>query len=222
MSAVEASLRRLKTDYIDLYQMHYPDPLTPIAETLDALDDLITQGKVRYIGCSNYAGYQIADALWTAKYNRTNAFISAQDEWSLLVRDIERDPVPAVDAFRIGMLPYFPLASGFLSGKYKRGAPLPAGSRMARFKRFADRFMTDKNWDIVERLTTFSEERGHTLLELAFSWLLAHDCVSSVIAGATKPDQIDANAAAADWVLTADERMQIDEICGIVKETPDD
>jgi aryl-alcohol dehydrogenase-like predicted oxidoreductase len=217
IAAVEASLRRLKTDYIDLYQMHFLDPLTPIEETLSALDDLVHAGKVRYIGCSNFPGWQIANAQWTAKSRGLNAFVSAQDEYSLLVRDAEQEVVPAVGAFGLGLLPYFPLASGFLTGKYKRNAPLPEGTRMARFARFASRFMTDAHWDTVERLTAFSEERGHTLLELAFSWLAVKPEVASVIAGATKPEQIDANVAAAAWRLTPDELAEIDRLSGVVK-----
>jgi aryl-alcohol dehydrogenase-like predicted oxidoreductase len=216
MSAVEASLRRLKTDYIDLYQMHFLDPLTPIEETLRALDDLVHSGKVRYIGSSNFPGWQIANAQWTAKSLGLNAFVSSQEEYSLLVRDIEREVVPAAGAFGLGLLPYFPLASGFLTGKYKRNEPLPEGSRMARFERFASRFMTDGHWNVVERLTAFSEERGHTLLELAFSWLAVKPEVASVIAGATKPEQIDANVAAATWKLTVDELAEIDRLSGVV------
>ena len=216
ISAVEASLRRLKTDYIDLYQMHFLDPLTPIDETLRALDDLVHSGKVRYIGCSNFPGWQIANAQWTSKSLGVGAFVSTQAEYSLLVRDAESEVVPAVSAFGLSLLPYFPLASGFLTGKYERNVPLPEGTRMARFERFASRFMTDAHWDTVERLTAFSEERGHTLLELAFSWLAVKPEVASVIAGATKPEQIDANVAAATWKLTADELAEVDRLSGVV------
>ena len=146
VAAAEASLKRLKTDWIDLYQVHRPDASTPIEETLSALDDLIRQGKVRYVGCSNFAAWQVVDAQWTASDRRLTPFVSAQDELSLLVRDVERELIPALDAKGLGLLPYFPLASGLLTGKYARGAEMPAGTRMALMKRLSDRFMTEKNW----------------------------------------------------------------------------
>lgn len=220
MQAVEASLRRLKTDYIDLYQMHFFDPLTPLEETLRALDDLVKGGKVRYIGSSNFGGWRVTDAQWTAKVAGLHTFVSSQDEYSLLVRDVEREVVPAVRALGIGLLPYFPLASGFLTGKYRRGAPLPEGTRMARFGRFASRFMTERHWDVVEGLSAFAQARGHTLLELAFSWLAGKPEVSSVIAGATTPEQIEANVAAATWTLAGDELVEIDAICGVEPPIP--
>jgi aryl-alcohol dehydrogenase-like predicted oxidoreductase len=210
VSAVEASLKRLKTDWIDLYQVHRPDPETPIEETLSALDDLVRQGKVRYVGCSNFAAWQVVDAQWTASDRRLGHFVSAQDEFSLLVRDIERELVPALAAKGLGLLPYFPLASGFLTGKYARGAEMPAGTRMALMKRLSDRFMTDKNWQTVEKLEAFCTHRGHTMLELAFNWLLAKPVVASVIAGATKPEQIEANVKAVGWKLTPEELAEID------------
>jgi aryl-alcohol dehydrogenase-like predicted oxidoreductase len=212
MTAVEASLKRLKTDWIDLYQVHTPDAATPIEETLSALDDLVRQGKVRYIGCSNFAAWQVIDAQWTAKDRRLTHFISAQDELSLLVRDIERELIPALDAKGVGLLPYFPLASGFLTGKYARGSDAPAGTRMARVKRLSDRFMTEKNLAIVEKLEAFCAGRGHTMLELAFGWLLAKPVVSSVIAGATKPEQIEANIKATGWKLSSDDLAEIDRL----------
>ncbi|HEY5210745.1 MAG TPA: aldo/keto reductase [Stellaceae bacterium] len=217
MTAIEGSLRRLKTDWIDLYQMHFPDPNTPIEETLRALDDVVRQGKVRYIGCSNYAGWQIATASALSRELGTHAFVADQDEYSLLVREVEREILPAAKASGMGFLPYFPLASGFLTGKYHRNAPMPQGARITAAKIFQDNFLTDENWEIAARLGDFCETRGKTLLDLAFSWLLANPTVSSVIAGATKPEQLAANAKAAEWVLTAEELAAIDRISPLPK-----
>jgi aryl-alcohol dehydrogenase-like predicted oxidoreductase len=211
MAAVEASLRRLKTDWIDLYQVHVFDPLTPIEETVSALDDLVTQGKVRYVGCSNFTAWQLTDAIWTAKLHNRTRFVSYQDEYSLLQREIEREHVGAMLAHGVGFLPYFPLASGLLSGKYRGGAR-PAGTRLMRPGGLADTFLTDERLALSERLGEFAEAHGHTLLELAFSWLLARSTVASVIAGASNPDQIAQNVNAATWALTADELAAIDAI----------
>lgn len=212
MSAVEASLERLRTDWIDLYQLHKPDPDTPIEETLRALDDLVAQGKVRYVGCSNLSAWKVADAAWTARHYGLAPFVSAQDEYSLLVRDHERELIPALEAFGIGLLPYYPLASGLLTGKYRRGAALPEGSRLAVSKRWADQFLTERNWTIVEALERFCRDRGRGLVDLAFSWLASRKPVASIIAGATKPEQVDVNVAAASWTLTADELAEVDRI----------
>ena len=212
MRAVEDSLRRLRTDWIDLYQQHQPDPLTPMEETLRALDDLVRQGKVRYIGCSNLPAWEIVEAQWTAKHHNLNAFVSCQDEYSLVFRGIEKDLVPAMQAYNLGLLPFFPLASGLLTGKYKRNAPLPEGTRLANTKRLADRYISDANWTIVEKLSEFASARGHTMLELAFSWLASRPYVSSVIAGATKPEQIDQNIKAVEWAMTPEEIAEIDKI----------
>lgn len=214
MQAVEASLRRLRTDWIDLYQLHRPDPLTPIEETLRALDDLVRQGKVRYVGCSNLPGWQVVEAQWTARHHNLNGFVSCQDEYSLLVRDIERELLPAAEAYGMGLLPFFPLASGLLTGKYQRSAAMPEGARLTNTQRLADRYLTEANWERTERLRCFAEERGRSLLELAFSWLASRRPVSSVIAGATKPEQVEANVAAASWTLTAEEMAEIDRITG--------
>jgi aryl-alcohol dehydrogenase-like predicted oxidoreductase len=211
MLAVEASLKRLRTDWIDLYQLHKPDPLTPIEETLRALDDLIRQGKVRYIGCSNFSAWPLVEAHWSAKYFGLNGFISCQNEYSLLVRRIERDVLPAMQACGIGLLPYLPLAAGLLTGKYKREASL-AGTRLAPGSRWADRFITEANWTMTERLESFCAERGRSLLELAFSWLLARPMVGSVIAGATKPEQLELNVRAGNWALTPEDMAQIDQL----------
>ena len=212
MSAVEASLSRLKTDWIDLYQLHQPDPLTPIEETLRALDDLVRHGKVRYIGCSNLPAWQVVEAQWTAKHLGLNAFVSAQDEYSLVVRGIDRELIPALQAYDMGLLPFFPLASGLLTGKYQRNAPMPAGTRLTNTQRLAERFLTEANWQIAEQLKDFAATRGHTLLELAFSWLAARPQVSSVIAGATKPEQLEQNVKAVGWALTPEDRTEIDRI----------
>jgi aryl-alcohol dehydrogenase-like predicted oxidoreductase len=212
LSAIEASLRRLKTDWIDLYQLHRPDPLTPIEETLRALDDLVRAGKVRYIGCSNLPAWQVVDALWTAKQAGGTCFICCQDEYSLLVRDIERELVPAISAHGVGLLPYFPLASGLLTGKYQRNATMPQNARLTVMSRFADRFLTSEHWLTAERLQDFCAERGHSLLELAFSWLGSRPQVASIIAGATEPAQVEQNAKALSWNLTADDIAEIDRL----------
>jgi aryl-alcohol dehydrogenase-like predicted oxidoreductase len=212
MAAVEDSLTRLKTDWIDLYQIHTPDPLTPIEETLRTLDDLVRSGKVRYIGCSNLPAWQVVEAQWTARQLGLNAFVSCQDEYSLLVRGPDRDLIPAMESYGLGLLPFFPLASGLLTGKYRRGSAPPAGTRLAMMEPLAKRYMSDANWPIVEQLEQFAGERGHTILELAFSWLAARPTVASVIAGATAPEQVAQNVKAVGWSLTAEELTTIDRI----------
>ena len=209
-SAVEASLRRLDMDYIDLYQIHLPDPLTPIDETLRALDDCIRQGKIRYAGCSNFAGWQIADAHWTALRDHLNPFVTAQNHMSLLERGVLREVIPACDRFGLGMLPFFPLASGLLTGKYQRGVPAPEGTRLAGAR--AARALSEDNFDRVEKLDAFARERDRSLLELAFGWLLSFPAVSSVIAGATRPEQARANVEASTMRLDADEMKEVDEL----------
>jgi aryl-alcohol dehydrogenase-like predicted oxidoreductase len=212
MSAVEDSLRRLKTDWIDLYQLHAPDPLTSMEETLRSLDDLVRQGKVRYIGCSNLPAWQVVEAQWIARQQGLESFISCQDEYSLVRRDLESELQPAMQRYDLGLLPFFPLASGLLTGKYKRNAPPPEGTRFATTQRLADRYATAANWAIVEGLADFCAKRGHSLLELAFSWLLARPPVASVIAGATKPEQLEQNVKAADWALTPEDLAEIDRL----------
>jgi aryl-alcohol dehydrogenase-like predicted oxidoreductase len=212
MTAIEGSLTRLKTDWIDLYQLHMPDPLTPMEETLRALDDLIHQGKVRYIGCSNLPAWQMVEAQWIAREERLTSFISAQDEYSLLVRHIEAEKLPAAQAYGMGVLPYFPLGSGLLTGKYKRGAEAPADTRFGAIHALGARYSTEANWGLVEQLEAFCAKKGRTLLELAFSWLLARPAVASVIAGATKPEQLDANVNAANWTLTPEDLAEIDRL----------
>ena len=208
--AVEASLRRLKTDWIDLYQLHMPDPLTPIEETLRALEDLVRQGKVRYIGSSNLAAWQLAEAAATARAIGSPQFISTSQEYNLVVRGPEKEIIPAASQYGIGLLPYFPLASGLLTGKYRKDAPPPPGTRFDTTPRLAKRYSED--YDTVAQLAAFAEARGRSLLELAFSWLLAQPTVASVIAGATRPEQVEANARAADWTLTPDELAEVDRI----------
>jgi aryl-alcohol dehydrogenase-like predicted oxidoreductase len=212
MSAVEASLRRLKTDYIDLYQQHDYDPLTPIEETLRALDDLIRQGKVRYIGNSNFPAWRIAEAEHVARAMNVNHFISCQDEYSLVVRDIEKDLLPAARQYDLGLLPFFPLASGLLTGKYQRGAPAPEDTRFGKWPALRERYVTPRNEEMVEKLQTFAQARGHTMLELAFSWLAARPQVASVIAGATRVEQVEQNVNAIGWSLSAEELAEIDGI----------
>lgn len=214
MEAAEDSLTRLGTDYIDLYQMHAPDRHTPIEETLRALDDLVTQGKVRYIGCSNFNGWQIADADWTARHADRTRFVSAQNQYSLLERGMEQEVLPACDHFDLGFLPFFPLASGLLTGKYRRGEAPAEGTRMAAWGAPAQRALNDANFDKVDALTAWAAERDHTILELAFAWLLGHPVISSVIAGATTPEQIQANAATAEWALTPDEVKEVSALVG--------
>lgn len=214
MGAVEASLKRLRTDWIDLYQIHWPDPRTPMEETLRALDDLIHQGKVRYIGLSNHPAWQVADAQWIAKHHHLNSFVSCQDEYSLLVRGVEKELVPAMRAFGMGLLPYFPLASGLLTGKYKKDSAPDAESRFgsASMGRLGSRYMTETNWPIVEKLEKLVASRGRSMLELAFSWLLSNPTVPSVIAGATKPEQIEQNVKAATWTISTEDLAEIDKI----------
>ena len=212
MRAVEASLRRLNTDWIDLYQLHQPDPQTPIEETLRALDDLVRAGKVRFIGCSNLSAQQIVEAQEMARRHGLTAFVSCQDEYSLLVRDIERELGPTAKAFGLSILPYFPLASGMLTGKYKRGAALPPGSRLLKNARHAQRFASERNWRVVGELEAFAASRDHTLLELALGWLLRDSVVASVIAGATTPAQVEQNVRAAGWTLSPEDLAEIDRI----------
>ncbi len=214
---VEDSLRRLGTDYIDLYQMHQPDSATPIEETLRALDDLVRQGKIRYLGNSNFSGWQIADADWTARGSHLTRFVSAQNEWSLLSRNVEHEVIPACDRFGLGQLPFFPLASGFLTGKYRRGEDLPEGTRLAAWaKAMPDRIAaqtSDANWDKLEGLTKFAEDRGHNILTLALCWLATAPVVSSVIAGATKVEQITGNVEATNaWRLNDEEMAEVNTI----------
>jgi aryl-alcohol dehydrogenase-like predicted oxidoreductase len=212
MQAVEASLRRLKTDWIDLYQLHRPDPNTPIEETLRALDDLVKSGKVRFIGCSNLSAAQLGDALTVSERHRLASFVTCQDEYNLLSRDLEGDRLPVMERHGLGLLPYVPLASGLLTGKYRHDAPLPLGTRLANSARHVGRVLSDRNWRIVEALRAFAAQRGRTLLELAMSWLASRPYVPSIIAGATRPEQVEQNIAAVGWQLSPPELAEIDRI----------
>jgi aryl-alcohol dehydrogenase-like predicted oxidoreductase len=209
-TAVERSLRRLDTDWIDLYQIHYPDPLTPIEETLGALSDLVHEGLVRYIGHSNFAGWQIADAAWTAETGGLERFVSAQNHYNLIERDAEAEVVPACERFGVGLLPYFPLASGLLTGKYHRGDAAPEGGRIAAWG--MNHLLSDANFDVVEALAAFGAERGVGLLDVAIGGLASRPAVASVIAGATSPEQLRANVAAGGWQLSADDRAALDAV----------
>jgi aryl-alcohol dehydrogenase-like predicted oxidoreductase len=210
--ACEDSLKRLKTDCIDLYQQHRPDPKTPIEETLRALDELVKQGKVRAIGCSNMPADQLAAAQDTSRKNKLAAYVTAQEEYSLVVRGVETALVPSLEREGMGLLPYFPLASGLLTGKYEKGKDIPAGTRYSLMGRFGERYMTEENWRIVEGLTAFAKSRGHTLLDLAFSWLVAHPILTSVIAGATRPEQVEQNVKAASWKLSAADVAEVNRL----------
>lgn len=204
--AVDASLKRLRTDYIDLYQLHRHDGVTPLEETLTALDELVKEGKVRYLGSSNLAAWQVAHADWVASTRNLERFVSAQNHLSLLERRAEDELLPACRRFGVGVLPYFPLANGLLTGKYLRSRPAPEGTRLA------GREIDDATYDRIEALESFAKERGHSLLELAVSALASTPPVGSVIAGATKPEQVQANAAAADWQLDDEDLKSLREV----------
>jgi len=206
--AVEASLQRLRTDYIDLYQYHRPDGTTPVAETLEALSELVTEGKVRYVGCSNFAAWQLIDAEWISQSGGLRRFISAQNEYSLLERGAEAELLPACERHGIGVLPYFPLANGLLTGKYRRGEPAPAGTRLAARAQVLDH----ADFDRIDALEAFAAAAGRSLLELAIGGLAAQPAVASVIAGATTADQVRANVAAGAWIPDAGELEQLAEL----------
>ncbi len=211
MKAVDASLRRLNTDYIDLYYIHYPDSVTPIQETLRALDDLVRSGKVRYIGCSNFAAWQISDALWTSKVHNVESFIAVQSKYNLLDRTIEQELVPCCQAHGIGVVPWGPLAGGFLTGKYRRIQEIPSGTRLANpFPIYSD-ILTHSNFKRLAKLETFANERGHSVGELAIAWLLFHPWLGSVIAGAMSTEQLSTNIDATAWKLTAEDKVELDK-----------
>lgn len=215
MKAVEASLRRLGTDYIDLYQMHVADPSTPIEETLRALDDLVRSGKVRYIGCSNYAAWQLCEALWTSRVVRLESFVTVQARYNLLDRRIEPELVPICQKYGVGIIPWGPLAGGFLTGKYRRGEPLPAGTRLANPPLIYGRVLHDANFDILTKLEAFAAERGHRVGELAGTWLLARPWVNMYLCGPMSIEQLLENVAAAQWKLTEEDINLLDEITSI-------
>lgn len=204
--ACEASLKRIGSDYIDLYQMHWPDPKTPIEETIAALDELVREGKVRYTGHSHFAGWQIADADWLARTRGCQRFVSAQDHYSLLARDAETALLPACERFGVGLLAYFPLANGWLTGKYRRDRPAPEGTRMA------GRAIDDRTYDVIEALAAFAEARGRTMVDIAIGALLHQPAVSCVIAGASKAAQAQSNAAASGWEPSVSDMTELDAI----------
>ncbi len=209
LDALEASLRRLDTDYIDLYQVHFPDATTPIEETLRALDDMVRSGKVRYVGCCNYSGLQLAEAAAVWQREHLTPLTSAQNRYNLLERDIERDVVPAAQRYGMGVLPFYPLASGLLTGKYQPGLPTPEGTRLTSGIPFYAGVLENADYPKLTRLTDFAAERGHSLLELAIGWLASQPAVGSVITGATRVEQIEQNGLAGDWRLTPDELRQV-------------
>lgn len=209
----EASLRRLQTDYLDLYQIHRWDPTTPLEETLRALDDLVRAGKVLYVGCSTFTGWQIAQSLWIADKRGYAPFVSEQPHYNLFERSVEREVVPACQAFGLGIIPYYPLAAGLLTGKYQLGAPVPEGTRFAKMPQLqAD--LNEEKLGKVERLKEIAARDGRTVGQLAIAWLLAKPAVSTVIAGATRPEQVIENAGAADWALDAKVVAEIEAIVG--------
>ncbi len=212
MKAVEASLTLLQTDYIDLYYIHFPDPSTPIEETLRTLDDLVHSGKVRYIGCSNFPAWQLCEALWLSKVKNLHSFVVAQARYNILERQIEAELVPCCRAYGLGVIPWGPLAGGFLTGKYHKGQEAPADARLSKPAKLYSHIFTDTNWSKLAKLETFARERGHTVSELAIAWLLAKPWISSVIAGAKQPAQLSDNLAAAGWKLTPQEVAELDAI----------
>ena len=207
--SLEVSLRKLRTDCIDLFQIHAPDPNTPIEETMYCLDRIVREGKARYAGCSNYPAWRISEANWVARTCHFPPFVSVQSEYNLLNRSLDQDVVPFCRHTGVGIIPFYPLAAGFLTGKYRPGEPPPPGTR-ATTSRFSPKWMTDRNFAAVDRLTEFAEKRGHPVAELAIAWLMAQPAVSTVIVGARRPEQVEANAKAVDWKLTADELAEID------------
>jgi len=209
IKSIENSLRRLSTDYIDLYYLHYPDSETPIEETLSALDDLVRTGKVRYVACSNFAGWQLCEAEWTSRVHNLNSFIAIQSGYNMLNRSIEREIVPCCQAYGISVIPWGPLASGFLTGKYSRTQELPA--RFAP-SAFYNNVFTESNFDKLAKLEAFARERGHKVGELAVSWLLSRPWLGSVITGATNPEQVSSNVTAGSWKLTAEEVKAIEKM----------
>ena len=212
MVQVEDSLRRLQTDYIDLYQLHKPDPNTPIEETLRALDDLVHQGKVRYIGTTSFAGWQLVEAFLTAKSLGLSHFVSEQPYYNLLKRGVEKELLPACRAYGVGVIPYFPLESGFLTGKYRPGEAPPKGTRLSHNLPYTQGLLSERNFEILGNLEAFAQERDRTVGELAIAWLLSNPSVSTVIAGATSPEQVADNARGVGWQLTPEEMQSIDEI----------
>ncbi len=220
MKAVEASLKRLNTDYIDLYQFHQTDPATPVEETLRAMDELVKSGKVRFIGGSNLPAWELCEALWVSKSLDLNSFVSDQPRYNLLDRHCEDEITACCQTYGIGVIPWYPLAGGFLTGKYQKGAELPAGTRFGQNPPMYLWLLTDSNFKILSELEKFAVDRGHTVAELAIAWLVSHPFVTTVIAGVTKPSQVDGNIAAALWRLTDQEMKEVDAITGFKTYSP--
>lgn len=210
MDSVHAALRRLQTDYLDVFQIHHPDPLTPPEETMRTLDDLVREGTVRYIGCSNYATWQLCEAIQVARFHNLTPLASAEEHYNLLYREIEREFIPLCRSEGIGLIPYFPLAGGFLTGNYRRGQSPKPGSRGMR-PTFV-RWTTERNWNLLNELERFTRERGHSVAELALAWLVAQPIVSTVIAGAEKPEEVEENVRALEWRLSDTELRELDRI----------
>ena len=211
MDQVDRSLLRLRSDHIDLYQIHWWDSTTPIEETLLALNDMTVKGKIRYFGCSNFNAWQVCESLWTSRVRNINSFISVQPHYSMLERKIEDELLPFTEKYNIGVLPYFPLANGFLTGKYRKGHPFPTGTRLDESN---TKIFTDKNFELLEKLIGFAEDRGRSVLDLAFAWLLFRENVSSVIAGATTANQVKSNAQTSGWKLSCEEYETINLLIG--------
>ena len=223
LDALEASLRRLRTDYVDLYYIHRPDPRTPIEETLDTLDDLVHQGKIRYIGCSNYQAWQACEAVHTSRTRHLSSFVCAQNEYNMISRTVERELVPFCKAYGVGLVPFYPLAAGFLTGKYRPGEPLPTGARYddasktrpaqaAMARGLQQRFLNDRNFGVLPPLEEYAGQAGHTLGELALAWLASNSAVSSVLVGASNTDQLEANIKGVEWQLAPEESAAVNQI----------
>jgi len=212
VAQLEESLRALGTDYVDVYMVHRPDSVTPIEETLRALNELVNAGKVRYLGTSNFAAWEMCEADWIATNAGLNRFVCIEPEYSLLRRDVEPELVPFCEQYHVGMTPFYPLAGGFLTGKYQRGVDAPAGTRLAIAANQGDRWLTDANFDAIERIAAFCERTGHAMADVALAWLLANPVVSSVIAGASSPDQVIQNVRSADFRLSDAEKAELDAV----------
>lgn len=214
IKAIDASLKRLKTDYIDLYYFHHPDPETPIEETLRSMDDLVRSGKVRYIGCSNFTAWQLCEALWTSRFNHLESFIVIQSRYNLIDRGIEQELIPCCQAYGVSVIPWGPLADGFLTGKYHRDKGLPSGTRLNNPSPIYQKILTEANFDKLALLETFARERGHDTGELAIAWLLAHPWVGSVIPGAMNNEQLSANVVAANWKMNPKDISELENALG--------
>lgn len=214
MKAVEDSLRRLGTDYIDVYQFHTPDSATPIEETLRAMDDLVRAGKVRFVAGSNFPAWELCEAMWVSKAAGLSGFVSMQSRYNLIDRHIEDEIASCCQAYGVSMIPWYPLAGGFLTGKYRRGADLPEGTRFKSNPSFYAWLLSDDNFRVLDAAESFASERGHSVAELALAWLLSHEWVSTVIAGVTKTEQVSANVKAAEWRLTPEEMTDLDRATG--------